>query len=77
MKDKLISIRISQQDYSSIEIKAREKDLTVSALIRRLILNDLNEKVIHSSPNLSNSDRRRKIKEVLKKYNLGSGRKIN
>ncbi len=77
LKDKIISLRISKQDFSSIEIKANEEDVTVSALIRQLIQQGLNKKVIHSSPNLSNSEAKRKIKKVLKKYNLGKGRKTN
>ena len=77
MKDKLISIRISRQDFSSIEIRAKQEDLTVSALIRRLILQGLNEEVIHSSPNHSNIDRKKDIGQFLKKYNLGNRRKTN
>ena len=77
MKDKLISIRISQQDFSSVEIKAKEEDITVSALIRKLIQQGLNEKVRHSSPNLSNTDKKKDIGKFLQKYNLGKRRKTN
>ncbi len=73
MKDKLISLRISQQNFSSIERKAKEEGLTVSALIRQLIQQGL----IHSSPNLSNSDKKKDMSQFLKKYNLRRGRKIN
>jgi len=77
MKDKLVSFRIDEQDFSSIEIQANEEDVTVSALIRRLILQSVNKKVIHSSPKLSNIDKKKDISQFLKKYNLGRGRKTN